>query len=667
MLGICYYPEHWARERWQEDARQMRALGFDTVRIAEFAWALLEPAEGTFNWEWLDAAIQTLHEAGLQVILGTPTAAPPPWLTRAYPQTLPIDALGIARNAGGRRQYCVNSPEYAHHTRRIVSAMGTRYGHDARISGWQIDNEFGGGRTARCYCPNCQRAFRIWLQNRYGTLNALNEAWGSVFWGQIYSTWDEIEIPNVQRHYLSPPHTLDYYRFASDSFIAYQQLQRDTLLPLIDRPRQFVTHNFMGLFPDLNYHHLAAPLDFVTWDNYPTGNADRWRADLYGTPNSPAILNLCPDLGDPYITGMAHEFTLGLKQQKFWIMEQQPGYINWGNENPGIAPGAVRLWAWHALACGAEKIVFFRWRASVHAHEQYHAGLLRHDGQPDQGYREVQALKDQLQTLQAIAAQPLDTPPLALLINYDDWWALQIQPHRKHFHYLAQLFTFYRAAHTLGLPLHLVPHTADLTPYRMVIAAPHLGDDELAARLQTYAQNGGTVLLNVRAGFKTPCNQVETRPLPGAYRDLAGVTVTDWHSVPASAPYPLESEIPNLAGVASLWAEALEPESDVKILARYTNGALAQRAALTAKQLGQGRTLYLGWYPTLPQAQALLQHLADVLNLPRLSPVPLPEGVLAYQRGAYKIWLNFTVQAHTLNVGEKPIYIPARGIFVEEA
>jgi hypothetical protein len=247
QFGVCYYPEHWPEARWAEDARQMRALGLSIVRIAEFAWSRIEPQEGRFAWEWLDRAVATLSAAGLKIVLGTPTAAPPAWLSRGYPDTLPVDEQGRRRNFGSRRHYCPNHPAYRRFSRRIVSLMAAHFAAHPAVVGWQIDNEFGGGGTARCYCEHCADAFRRWLQARYGTLEALNQAWGTVFWSQEYSAWEQIGPPILTGSAANPSHTLDYYRFASDSWVDYQQMQLEALGPH-RRADQFATHNGMGLF-----------------------------------------------------------------------------------------------------------------------------------------------------------------------------------------------------------------------------------------------------------------------------------------------------------------------------------------------------------------------------------------------------------------------------------
>jgi beta-galactosidase len=660
-LGVCYYPEHWPEARWPIDAQMMRDAGLDVVRIAEFAWANMEPEPGHYTWEWLDRAIGVLAEAGLQVILGTPTATPPAWLTQAHPDVLRVERNGRSRQHGSRRHACPTSPTYRAHSRAIVTAMAERYGQDARVVGWQIDNEFGGGKTARCYCAACADAFRRWLQARYGSLAALNAAWGAVFWSQTYSAWEQVMLPDDAIDKPNPSQELDYFRFSSDAFVAYQQEQVDILRALA--PGRFITHNFMGLYRDLNQFDLAEPLDFVSWDSYPTGNPDRWRKLLYpfgadAGRNDPVYAY---DVGDPLITSMAHALTRGLKQRPFWIMEQQCGLINWGDLNPGVRPGTPRLWTWHALAEGAEACVYFRWRPSPYAQEQYHSGLLRHDGAPTIGLAEVRALAAARARMAAIAATPF-TAEIGLLFDFDDLWAIQLEPHRRGFDYLRHLFVYYQALMRLGLPVDLVPLRADLSRYKLLIAPSlHIADDERAARLHAYAAQGGALLLGVRSGFKTGSNLVPQEPLPGALRELVGAQVTQWQSLPDGVEIGLESAVPSLNTPATIWVEYLQPET-ARVLARTASG----HAVWTENGVGDGRCHFLGWYPTPDQARALLLHLIETSAVPfDRPPLPdLPQGLLAYRRGPYTLLLNFTDRALAAQVMGASLTVSPRDLVV---
>ncbi|HEX2980302.1 MAG TPA: beta-galactosidase, partial [Anaerolineaceae bacterium] len=463
----------------------------------------------------------------------------------------------------------------------IVLALGERYGQHPAVAGWQIDNEFGCHDTTRCYCDACALAFRHWLQARYGSINALNDAWGTVFWSQSYSDWSEIKPPNQTVTEANPSHVLDYERFSSDAVIAYQQLQIDLLRETA--PGKRITTNMMGEFADIDYHKLSHPLDFASWDSYPTGKAEMGAGEMYLLDEPrPAFAY---DTGDPYATGFCHDLTRGFKQAPFWVMEQQCGNINWGRYNPGVRPGTTRLWTWHAVASGAEAVVYFRWRATLFAQEQMHSGLLMHDASPATGYYDVQGMQAEKDLLDAVSEQPFHAEA-AILVDYEDLWALQLQPHRAGFTYWRELFTFYRAFQHMGVGVDLAPFDADLSRYRLIVApVAFIMSAERSEKLRSAVENGATLLLGVRAGFKTPSNKVVDQPLPGLLRDLAGVTVTDWHALPPCVEFPVESNYTSLEVSAGVWAEALRPLSstDTCVLASYATGPFEGKAAFTQK------------------------------------------------------------------------------------
>jgi beta-galactosidase len=667
QLGVCYYPEHWPQERWPKDAELMRMAGVSLVRIAEFAWSLMEPSEGEFTWEWLDRAIDVLAAEQLEIILGTPTASPPPWMCKADPEILPVDIQGRRRRYGSRRHYCANSETYRTHTVRIVKAMASRYGTHPSVFGWQIDNEFGCHGTARCYCENCAIAFREWLGKKYTNIDDLNRSWGTVFWSQIYRAWDEIDPPNLTIAEPNPSHVLDYYRFSSDSILTYQQLQHDTLKSLIPE-RQLITTNFMSQFTDLDYHAHAEALDVVTMSSYPTGHAES-SPSLYMPGDARPLLSY--DVGDPYITAFGHTLMRGFKPDRpFWVMEQQAGNVNWGTYNTGVRPGTVRLWTWQALASGAEAVVYFRWRACLYAQEQLHSGLLNHDASLAAGYSDLKKMEAERSLMSDIASSPSEAQ-IAFLLDYDALWATQLQPHNRDFGYLRHSFVYYRALQRLGIPADIIAADADLSRYKIVILpTAYIATEQLAASLKAFSEAGGTVLLGVRSGFKTPDNLVSDQPLPGIFHDLVGVTVSEWHSLPPGIRYDIESTIAGLEGPATVWAESLQPgistvkasEPDLMIHAQYCTGPFSSHAALTEHKVGSGQAFYLGWFPNSQQAEALMAYLTAQANIP--SQATLPEGLIAAKRGSNLILLNFTEEAQTAIVQGRAVLIGPRDVEV---
>ena len=451
--------------------------------------------------------------------------------------------------------------------------MVQRYGDHPHVFGWQIDNEFGGGHTARCYCENCLTAFQAWLKDRYKEISNLNSGWGTLFWSQAYVNWGEIGLPDQSIDKPNPSQLLDFYRFSSDSYVTYQRLQIEVIRSYA--PGHDITTNFMGLYRDLDQFALAKDLDFVSWDSYPTGNPDRWRKHLIlehdetETPES----QFAYDVGDPYITGMAHALTRGLKGKPFWVMEQQAGAINWGDVNPGIRPGTTRLWTWHALAEGADTAVYFRWRSTLFAQEQYHSGLLKHDGTTGVGFGDLELLSEEQQQLAELTSRPNDAR-IALLFNFEDLWAIEIQPHRRDFGYLKHLFAFYTACLRLGLEVDIIPPDRDLGIYDLIFAPTmNIVNEYLVDKLEQYVVSGGSLLVGVRSGFKTNSNLVTDKPLPGLLRRLTRATVTNWQTLPGKQGWTLATDISGLQSSATYWVETLQPDSAAtQVLASYSSG-----------------------------------------------------------------------------------------------
>ncbi len=645
-LGVCYYPEHWDEGNWKRDAEQMRTAGINIVRIAEFAWAKMEPKEGQYDWDWLDRSIESLVSVGHQILLCTPTAAPPAWLISAHPDILPVDEQGRRQRFGSRRHYCPNNKTYHEYSRRITKTMAERYGDYPSVIGWQIDNEFG-CYFARCYCETCTTEFQNWLQKKYANLDELNERWGTIFWSQTYDRWGQIEPHNLTVAEPNPSHVLDYYRFASDSWAAYQQIQIDALRASIP-PKEFITHNIIGSQTTIDYHDLSRNLDFVSWDSYPTGYAEMGAQDIYAPDEEiPAYAH---DLGDPLLTGFYHTLTRGLKQAPYWIMEQQTGAINWSLNNTGVRPGALRLWTWQAAATGAEAVVYFRWKASRFGLEQHHDGLRNHDGSADTGYTDLLTIKSERQKLDDFIAQPLKTD-FGILLDYNTLWAMEMQPHRKDFAYLKHLFLFYRACKALGLEPDIISPQADLSHYKILLSPnTFIADDALVKELDDFAAQGGTLMLGVRTGFKDTHNVVTEAPLPGLFHELVGAKVSQWHALPPQVSYSLQSEIENFHSEASFWTEALEPGAKTKSLANYTDFPFEGFSALTEKKHGDGKVVYCGIYPDLKQAKALMRHLLASENIPLLD---IPEGLTVIRRGEKLLAMNFTKKSLNIELNSK--------------
>jgi beta-galactosidase len=576
-LGVAYYPEQWPEERWPIDARLMAEAGIRVVRMAEFSWSTLEPRRDALELGWLDRAVSLMAAHGIDVVLGTPTAAPPGWLIAEHPDILPVDHEGRVFPFGHRRHYCPNNTTYHEESRRIVAALAERFGADERIVAWQIDNEFG----ERCYCPRCAVAFREWLEARYGSLERLNASWGTAFWSHTYSSWDHVNVPpagdvplpeGFMRASPSPGHALDYFRFASDSFVRYQRLQIEEIRGHSTLP---ITHNLRGFgFKELDYQKLVADLDFLAWDNYPLlSSSNGW---LEPALNCDAIR--------------------GLKDAPFWVMEQQVGPLGWETIRTPRR-GQMRLHTYQMIGHGAEVVSYFRWRSARFGTEQHWYGVLDHDGRPNRRLRELGELARELEGVDALVAGTAPAVQAAIVYDYDARFALELQPTNPALAHVDALRAHYGALKRQGVQVDLLAPTADLTSYRLV-AAPSLYvvDEDVAAALRSYVESGGLLVLGPRSGFKDRTNAVPERPLPAWLDELAGLEVSDIASFLDDRQAQIEG-VDGAAGAFHGWFEELSLK-DAHPLYRYRATDFAGSAAVATNEVGAGRVVYIGGVAT---------------------------------------------------------------------
>ncbi len=640
-LGVAYYPEQWPRERWPIDAALMSEAGLKIARVGEFAWAHIEPAAGRFELDWLDEAIGLLAAAGLEVVLGTPTAAPPAWLIEEHPEILPVADDGPV-DFGHRRHYCPNQPSFHEATERVVRALAERFGPDERVIGWQIDNEFGG----RCRCDRCRVAFQEWLRDRYGSLERLNETWGTAFWSQTYSDWSQIRLPDRPPRVPNPGLALDYRRFVSDSFARYQALQASILRELRGS-HQFVTHNLMGFgFPELDYHRLAEDLDVVSWDNYPILDpAGRW--------TSPAL---------------SADAMRGLKRRNVWVMEQQVGPLGWEwLKTPHRQQG--RVWVYQAIAHGAEAVVFFRWRTARFGTEQHWHGILEADGSIGHRYAELCELAIELAELGGRLTAVAPESQVAILHDYDSRFAAQVQPTNEVLGYEESVHSHYAALRQLGLGVDLLASTADLRGYAIVVA-PNLRvvDADTAAALTAYVRDGGRLVLAPRAAVRNRSGAVPDRPLPAWLDELVGARVRDYISGSAEQAVRFGgSDGARPPGEYHGWFEELDV-ADAEVAAVYLDGPFAGTPALTDRREGHGVATYLAGVADLRTLRALYARLAVETGL---APVELPDGVeLVRARNAADDQLVFLLnhsaeeRAVVLAEADGTVTLPAYGVSV---
>jgi len=475
-LGAAYYPEHWPEDRWPVDIRLMREAGLTVVRLAKFAWSTLEPSPGQFNLDWLERVMALLAEANIAVVLGAPTAAPPAWL--ATPAVLAVDEHGQPAQFGNRGHYCVNSPDFQAAAQRIVEALAARFGPNSQVIGWQLDNEYN--RT--CYCDRCRARFQHYLQQKFDTLDQLNQRWATAHWSQTYFDWTQIPLPVGSHH---PGLKLEFNRFVSQSYRQFQQLQIEALRPHL-RPGVWLAHNFMGWIDGVDAYSLSADLDLAGWD-WHTGQEYR----------------------NYLSSGAVYDLTRGFKRRNFWLMETRPGLHGRGEATGSLSlhKGEASAMAWHAVAHGAEAVLYRQWRAALGGQEQYHGGLVDQAGQPRPFYTEVRQLSSQFAKVSKLLAGSKIKAEVAMLNSYHNLWAIQGQPHHQDFDYVAHFNHYYHPLAAHNITTDIISADASLTGYKLVIApALHLLNTERADRLAEFARQGGHVVLTIRSGMKDDFN-----------------------------------------------------------------------------------------------------------------------------------------------------------------
>jgi len=565
LLGAAWYPEQWPESRWDADLKLMEDAHLHVVRVGEFAWSTIEPEEGHYDLDWLARAVRLAEKHHIAVVIGTPTDAPPAWLTTAHPETLRVDAAGRPAEHGSRRQFNYASPEYRKFCAAIAEQLARRFGHDPGVIGWQIGNEY----TDESFDPATRIEFQMWLQRKYGTLDALNRAWVTAYWSQTYDRWEEIPLPVAGGN---PGLLLDHRRFVSDTWRNFQQVQIDAIRKFAD-PRQFITTNIGGLGWSDNWDHyeITRPLDLAAWDDY-VGEGH---------------LNVARNAA-------MHDFARGWKRENFWVMETQPGSVNWAPVNTALDAGETRAMAWQAIGHGADAVLYWQWRDALNGQEQYHGALVGPDGEPLPIYSEISRIGSEFERATDALRGTQPKAQVALLVSYDSRWAIDFQPHNKNFDQLEVLLGYYRPLRDQQLTVDIVSADSSLDNYKLVFA-PSLNviSQDLAAHLLTYAQQGGHLVLGPRSGMKDAYNSLNTQRQPGPLAAPLGGRVEQY--------YALEDAVPAGgtlgSGTASLWAEQLSTSApDVEVLLRYgkANGWLDDQPAMITRRVGKGRITYLG-------------------------------------------------------------------------
>ncbi|MFF1441572.1 beta-galactosidase [Streptomyces sp. NPDC058295] len=596
LFGGDYNPEQWPEETWHEDVRLMRDAGVNSVTLGVFSWSRLEPEPGAREFGWLDTLMDLMHANGIGVVLATPTSAPPPWLGRLYPDTLPRDENGDVEWWGGRQHFSHSSATYRRHAAAITEDLAARYGGHPALTMWHINNEY----CTADHGDEAAVAFRRWLREKYGTLDALNTAWGTDFWSQGYDSWDTV-LPARRPHYLkNPGQVLDFRRFTSDMLLECYLAERDIVAR--HTPHIPVTTNFMPLFFGQDAWRWAEEEDVVS-------------VDLYPDPRDP--------LGAQH-GALVQDLTRSQARGPWMLMEQAAGPVNWRGVNHPKPRGLNRLWSLQAVARGADAVCYFQWRQSRQGAEKFHSGMVSHAGERGRTFQEVKQLGAELARIGPEVTGSHISADVAILHDWHAWWAgAQDGRPSTHVDHPAVLHAWHRALWESRLTTDFAHPGHDLGGYRLVVV-PQLYalTDAAIDNLLAYVRGGGTLV----AGFLTGVADEDDRVRPGGMdarlRELFGIrTLHEW--------WPLEAgervETDGFRG--TLWSEELEAEPDA-VETRYKGGELDGLPAV----LRHDRAWYVS---TLPEPDAFRALLARIAADAGARPVleGLPPDVEAVRRG----------------------------------
>lgn len=614
--GGDYNPDQWPREIWQEDMRLFKLAHIDVASLPIFSWSLLQPEEERYEFGWLNEILDLMAKNGMYACLATSTAAHPAWMARRYPDVLRVDFQGRKRRFGIRHNSCPNSPTYRYYSRRLASKLAERYKDHPTLVAWHVSNEYGGS----CYCENCARAFRVWLQKRYGSLDEVNERWNTRFWGHTFYDWEEIVPPNILSEHLSesdPTRTafqgisLDYQRFMSDSLLQcyieeYQAIKEHT-------PDVMVTTNFMGTYKPLNYFAWAPYLDIISWDNYPSNKTDMSTIAL------------------------RHDLMRGLKEgQPFMLMEQTPSTQNWQPHNGLKRPGVMRLWSYQAVAHGADTVMFFQLRRSRGACEKFHGAVIPHAGhEHTRVFRECAELGKELVELGDTLLDSRIHARVALLFDWENWWALELSSGPTiDLKYLPQIEKYYRACWNQNIPVDLISPAMDMDKYDIVIApVAYLLQPGYAQKVEEFVSQGGTFLTTFFSGIVDDNDRAVLGGYPGELRKVTGIWAEE-----IDALFPdmrnaivIPETIPELAGnhVVGLMCDLIHAET-AEVVGTYATDFYAGRPALTRNRFGQGWAWYVASDPEQDFVDKLVRYLCSEKGIAPI--LETPEGIEVTER-----------------------------------
>jgi beta-galactosidase len=625
LYGGDYNPEQWPEEVWQEDMALMKEAGVNMVSIAIFSWAKLEPREGEFDFGWLDRMMDLLAANGINADLATATAAPPPWLAHKYPDSLPMTKDGITLFPGSRQQYDPHSVAYRELGSRLVTRLAERYKSHPALAMWHINNEYG-CHVSESFTPAATAAWRKWLQARYGTIERLNDAWGTAFWSQRYDDWAEINAPRTAPTFINPTQQLDWRRFSNDSILDLMKMEVDILRKIT--PDVPVVTNFMGFFKPLDYWEWAKHEDVVSTDNYP----DPMEAF------------------SPIYSAMHYDLMRSLRQGQPWVlMEQTPSAVNWRERNALKKPNQMRLWSYQALSRAANGILFFQWRAAKAGAEKFHGAMVPHAGKDTRIYREVKQLGQELQALSQTGLQSTTNQAgAAMVFDWENWWVLEQDSHPTRDLNVFKIAPYYAALHQQNIETDFIQSTADLNTlmkYKLIVIPNlYLTRPGVAERFEQFVAAGGTLVVGPFSGISNEDDHIWLGGAPGPFKTLLGIHIEEYEAM-AQPNFVITDDEESFA--CDTWRDNIALRG-AKMVARFGQDYYADAPSMTQNDVGKGRAYYVGTCPDIAGLTWLLKRACSDAGLKPALDVPAGVEVLVRSNGAQ----SFTF---LLNHGDKAV------------
>ncbi len=647
LLGVDYYPEQWDPSLMDSDMDTMLEMGCNVIRIAEFSWHLMEKTEGQYDFSFFDNVIAKAKEKGLKVILGTPTATIPAWLAHKHPDILSEFEGGKKRAFGGRHVYCFNSPAMYAYSEKIIRAMAEHYRDETQVAAWQIDNELGHEGSDVCYCPQCRKAFQNYLEEKFeGSIDRLNDTYGTTFWSQEYNSFEEIPLPTETITTHNPALRMDWERFRSKSIIDFINFQARILREVI--PHALVMHDFPGggLDKHVDYSETARNLDLAAYNNYP----------VWGGQKEPIA---------PHEIAFGLDYIRGLKQQNFWITEAIMGAQ--GHDVTGFLPrpNQAKMWSYQGMAHGCESMMYFRYRGATKGAEQFCYGILDADNIKGRKFREVQSFFADIRNYEKAMESPIRSE-VAIVYDYDSLASFRIQRQSILLDCQGEMKKLYKAFFDANVPVDVIPSSADISKYKvvllpqMIIARP-----EFQNRVKDFVNAGGTLVLTYRNAVKDVDNNLPFgESVPVGYRELAGVTVAETESLQEVLAFPLigQGAFEGESGQGGIFRDMLEV-TDAQVLYHYGDAFYTRYAAVTRKQHNKGMVYYLGC--ALDEA-VTAKIMGTILADSHIDVIPSDSGVEVAVRGGAQQRVRMFINHNAFEASAGDITLEPFGCRIEE-